>query len=127
MKKNTKVLVIDDESHICRVIEVKLQKYGYQVHYACNGKEGLEVIQRLKPQIVITDINMPVMDGKAFCLQSNPWKQLWPFLTVVITARINPEDRTWASKLQDTLFMEKPFSTSVLKEHIEQYLEMQTP
>ena len=122
MKNKTKVLVVDDESHIRRVIEVKLKKYGFDVIYAPNGKEGLSLLEKEKPRVMITDINMPVMDGRELCEKSEPLKRTWSFLTVIITARINPEDRTWVSDLTDTIFMEKPFSTSVLKEHIETYM-----
>lgn len=117
--------MVDDESHIRRVIEVKLKNYGYQVLYAQNGLEGLDIIRVEQPQVVITDINMPILNGRELCEKSNPWKQARPFLTMIITARIDPEDRHWVSEMQDTLFLEKPFSTSALKKHIEQYLERQ--
>ena len=123
MRNNKKVLVVDDESHIRRVIEVKLKKYGFDVIYAPNGREGLKVLQEEKPSVMITDINMPVMDGRELCEKSDPFKCDWSFLTVIITARINPEDRTWVVDLTDTIFLEKPFSTSVLKDQIEMYLE----
>ncbi|MGD8834408.1 MAG: response regulator [Desulfobacteraceae bacterium] len=123
MKTNNKVLVVDDESHIRRVIEVKLKKYGFDVIYAPNGSEGLKVLEKEKPSVMITDINMPVMDGRELCEKSDSYKNDWSFLTVIITARINPEDRTWVSEMTDTIFLEKPFSTSVLKDKIETYLE----
>jgi DNA-binding response OmpR family regulator len=115
--------VVDDESHIRRVIEVKLKKYGFDVIYAPNGSEGLKVLEKEKPSVMITDINMPVMDGRELCEKSDSYKNDWSFLTVIITARINPEDRTWVSEMTDTIFLEKPFSTSVLKDKIETYLE----
>jgi len=126
LEKKTKVLVVDDESHIRRVIEVKLKNYGYHVLYAQNGLEGLDLIRQEEPQVVITDINMPILNGRELCERSNPWKQVRPFLTMIITARIHPDDRNWVSEMQDTLFLEKPFSTSALKQHIEQYLERPT-
>lgn len=115
--------MVDDESHIRRVIAVKLKNYGYKVLYAHNGLEGLYLIQHEKPKIVITDINMPILNGRELCEKSNPLKKIRPFLTMIITARVNPEDRSWVSEMQDTFFLEKPFSTSALKKHIEQYLE----
>jgi DNA-binding response OmpR family regulator len=115
--------VVDDESHIRRVIEVKLKKYGFDVIYAPNGLEGLKALREQKPGVMITDINMPLMDGRQLCEKSDPYKSNWSFLTVIITARINPEDRTWVAELTDTIFLEKPFSTSVLKDRIETYLE----
>jgi CheY-like chemotaxis protein len=122
LKANKKILVIDDEAHIRRVIEVKLKKQGYQAMVAKNGKEGLDIIQTQKPDVVITDLNMPEMDGKTLCEKTNDLKKEQPFLTIIITARISPGERDWVDDMQDTIFMEKPFSPSKMMECIKQYL-----
>jgi DNA-binding response OmpR family regulator len=122
LENNNKILVIDDEAHIRRVLEIKLKKQGYQVMMAKNGEEGFEIIQKQKPDIVISDINMPLMDGKALCEKTNGLKKDRPFLTIIITARINPEDRYWIDNMQDTLFMEKPFSPARIVEAVERYI-----
>jgi DNA-binding response OmpR family regulator len=114
-------LIIDDEPHIRRVIELKLKQRGYQVFEAKDGEEGLELIHRLCPDAVITDIMMPKLDGKALCEQTNGLKKKRPFLTLIITCRISFDERSWVSKMQDTLFMEKPFSPSRLLECIDRY------
>ena len=121
MDKDRKILVVDDEAHIRRVIEIKLKKRGYQVIMAENGQEGLDIIQKEHPAVVISDINMPVMDGRTLCEKTNPLKKEHPFLTIMVTARILPEDRNWVSNMQDTLFLEKPFSPAEIMDHIEQY------
>ena len=121
MRNNKKVVVIDDEAHIRRVIEIKLQKHGYQVMTAKNGKEGLNLIKTQKPDVVISDIMMPKMDGKALCEETNVLKKDYPFLTIIMTCRIAADDESWISGMQDTLFMEKPFSPNKLIENLEQY------
>ena len=121
MANNKKVLVIDDEAHIRRVIEIKLKKRGYQVITAINGKEGLNLIKTQKPDVVISDIMMPQMDGKALCEISNALKKERPFLTIIITCRISPDEEDWTNEMKDTLFMEKPFSPARLIECIDQY------
>ena len=121
MRSNKKVLIIDDEPHIRRVIELKLKQRGYQVFEAKDGEEGLELIYRLCPDAVITDIMMPKLDGKALCEQTNRLKKERPFLTLIITCRISLDERSWISKMQDTLFMEKPFSPSRLLECLDRY------
>jgi len=118
---NKKILVIDDEVHVRRVIEIKLKNKGYEVVTAANGLEGLEIIKAQKPDAVITDINMPGMDGEALCRLTDVLKIERPFLTIVMTARISPEERNWISKLKDTQFMEKPFSPSKLLDAINKY------
>ena len=67
MAINKKILVIDDEAPIRRVLELKLKNRGYQVITAKNGVEGLEIIKTQQPDAVITDIMMPEMDGKTHC------------------------------------------------------------
>jgi CheY-like chemotaxis protein len=122
LENNKKILVIDDEAHIRRVLEVKLKIRGYQVLMAKNGQEGIDIIKEHEPDIVITDINMPIIDGKTLCEKTNGLKKERSFLTIVITARINPEERAWISNMQDTRFFEKPFSPAKIVEVIEEYL-----
>jgi len=114
-------LIVDDEAHIRRVLEVKLKKEGMQVMMASNGQEALSLIQENRPDVVITDINMPIMDGKTLCIQTNPLKKEKTFLTIVVTARIEPQDNVWVNALQDTLLMEKPFSPMEILQKIKSY------
>ena len=121
MQSNKKILVIDDEAPIRRVIALKLKNHGYWVQTAGDGEEGLRIIQAEKPQVVITDINMPRLDGKRLCEQTDHLKQERDFLTIVLTARISTDERRWIEKMHQTQFMEKPFSPSKLVDCIEQY------
>ena len=121
METNKKILVVDDEAHIRRVIEIKLKKRGYQVVTAINGKEGLKLIETQRPDVVITDIMMPELDGKTLCERTNRLKKERSFLTIVMTCRISPDEESWTDDMQDTLFIEKPFSPARLVECIDQY------
>jgi len=118
-----KVLIIDDDAHIRKVIELKLKKAGYQIIVAGNGEEGFELIEVLKPDAVVSDINMPKMDGKTLCLKTNPLKQERPFLTIIISARISLDDEEWIKDMTDTQFMEKPFSPNKLLGAIDRYFQ----
>ena len=122
MEVNKKVLIVDDEAPIRRVLEFKLKNSGYQVLIAHNGRQGLELIKTEQPDAVVTDIMMPELDGQQLCEQSNALKQARPFLTIVVTCRIAQDEQQWINQLQDTLFMEKPFSPARLVECIDQYL-----
>ncbi len=118
---NPRILIIDDDVSIRRVIELKLKNRGYDVLTARNGEEGLRMIHAEKPDAVITDINMPGMDGKTLCERTDPLKAESSFLTIVLTARISPDERRWIARMKDTGFMEKPFSPSKLLEQIDHY------
>jgi CheY-like chemotaxis protein len=92
---------------------------------AKNGVEGLKLIEAQQPDAVITDIMMPEMDGKTLCHRTNGLKKERPFLTIVVTCRISSEEQQWVNSMQDTLFLEKPFSPSQLLDCVEQYFENQ--
>lgn len=122
MEVNKKVLIVEDEAPIRRVLEFKLKNSGYRVLIAKNGTQGLDLIKTQQPDAVITDIMMPEMDGRQLCEQSNVLKKKRPFLTIVVTCRIAQDEQQWINQMQDTVFMEKPFSPARLVECIDQYL-----
>lgn len=123
MSKVKTVLVVDDDAYIRRIIQLKLSKNGYHVLAAKNGQEGLDLITAEKPDVVISDINMPKIDGKSLCRITDKMKVDRKFLTIVLTARISQDERRWVDKLTDTLFMEKPFSPAKLIETINRYFK----
>jgi PAS domain S-box-containing protein len=76
-----KILLIDDEEDILKVLSMSLQIDGYEVVTASNGNEGVELFKQTSPQIVLTDIKMPGMDGLQVLKQI---KQLAPYVEVII-------------------------------------------
>jgi two-component system alkaline phosphatase synthesis response regulator PhoP len=69
-----KVLVVDDEPDIVELLQYNLDKEGYEVSVAQNGKEAVEKANRINPDIILLDVMMPVMDGITACqqLRANP-------------------------------------------------------
>jgi CheY-like chemotaxis protein len=121
LQTNKKILVVDDDVHIRRVVELKLKKSGYDVVSAINGQDGLNMIQNEQPDAVVTDIMMPKVTGKTLVLKTNDLKKTRRFLTVVMTSSVNPEDIGWAERMEDTVLMKKPFSPSRLVSCIDDY------
>ena len=66
MSKEKHILVVDDEVSITEMMQFVLEDQGYDITTAGNGKEGLERIQAQKPDLIITDISMPDMEGIEF-------------------------------------------------------------
>jgi len=120
---NKKILIIDDEAYIRRVLELKLKNKGYEVLTASDGEEGFALIESRQPDVVVSDIMLPKLDGRALCERTIPIKEKRPFLTIVVTARINPDERDWIAQMPETIFMEKPFSPKKILDAIEKYLE----
>ena len=61
-----KILIIEDERYLLDMYAMKFKQCGYQVVVAANGKEGLEVARKKKPDLILLDLVMPVMDGYEF-------------------------------------------------------------
>ena len=61
-----KILVVDDESNITEAVFQLLREKGYEVATASNGKEGLNKLNRFQPDLILTDISMPDMEGIEF-------------------------------------------------------------
>jgi CheY-like chemotaxis protein len=121
LDRHKKILVVDDEAPIRRVLELKLKNGGYEVLLAEDGEAALRVIEKERPDAVVTDLNMPRMDGKQLCETTNHLKRDRTFLTIIMTARIIPDEEQWIKTMQETVFMEKPFSPSSILECIDRY------
>ena len=107
-----KLLLIDDEPDIIRVLSISLKVDGYQVATAYNGNEALEVFEREKPPIVITDIKMPGMDGLEVLRKI---KALEPETEVIIiTGHGDIDNAVEALKLGASDFINKPVRDEAL-------------
>lgn len=103
------LLVVEDIPDILRLLDATLTFKGYRVVTASNGEEALEVIQKERPALVITDILMPRMDGFSLVhrLRINPETRDIPVVFLSATY-IAPEDKAFALTIGATRFIEKP-------------------
>ena len=114
----TRIVIADDEPHVLRVLKMSLEKEGYTVEVCANGRDALELIQRAPPDVLITDIQMPLMDGEELCRniqQSMPERN---FLIFVLTSRTEIEHRQWSREISNLQFLEKPVSIRELTEKL---------
>jgi CheY-like chemotaxis protein len=112
----TRIVIADDEPHVLRVLKMSLEKEGYTVEVCANGRAAFELIQRAPPDVLITDIQMPLMDGEELCRniqQSMPERK---FLIFVLTSRTEIEHREWSREISNLQFLEKPVSIRELTE-----------
>ena len=65
--KKTKILIIDDEPGLIKMVRIRLEANGYEVVSARNGEEGIEKVKSEIPDLIILDIMMPKMDGYEVC------------------------------------------------------------
>ena len=105
-----RVLIVDDEPHVIRVLNLALSRIGVKVDEAYNGSSALEYLQLQQPDAVITDIDMPRMDGRTLCHKISEMFPDRAFPIVIMTARAELEHRDWARSIPNLTFMEKPLS-----------------
>jgi two-component system chemotaxis response regulator CheY len=98
-----------------------LHNKGYEVFTASNGTEGIEKFNLYHPDVVITDVKMPGMDGQALCEQINSTNYEKPYLIIVITCSVSDGNMRWINNMRDTLLLEKPFSPTRVLEAIEKH------
>ncbi len=116
-----KILIADDEPHVLRVLKLSLEKEGYAVETCANGKEALTRLEQEHPDILITDIQMPLMNGEELCRHIEQHMPERKFLIFVLTSRTEIEHREWSRDINNLLFLEKPVSIRSLLEKIEGY------
>ena len=112
---NTKrILVADDEAHMLRVVKLFLERAGYRVSTASNGREALDSILLDPPDVLLTDINMPHMTGQQLCMALQEQLPGRKFPIFVMTSMTDREHRDWTSTIPNTALLEKPVSMRVL-------------
>lgn len=103
----TTVLIVDDEPGVLSVLEEAMHRQGYQTTLAANGAEALDQARRLKPDLCIVDINLPVMSGFDFLEKLRRDDQHTPVL--LLSARDSEEDVTKGLRYGADDYVRKPF------------------
>lgn len=122
------LLVVEDDPDILNLLQTTLNFNGYRVVTARNGNEGLEVIQKGHPTIVIADIMMPNLDGFGFVhrLRINPETRTIPVVFITATY-VSLEDREFALNIGATRFIEKPIELDDFLKTIKELLVHDAP
>lgn len=116
-----RILIADDEAYVARVLKLSLERAGYQVEWASNGKLALERVHANPPDVLITDIQMPVMTGQELCARIQEELPQRQFLIFVVTSRTEVEHREWSARISNLMFLEKPISMRTLLAKLEEY------
>ena len=116
------VLIIDDNIDIRTYLRSVLSE-KYNVSEAVDGKVGLELARKIVPDIVLSDIMMPVMDGLAFCQQLKTDKAISHIPVILLTARSLDEQRAEGYEHGADAYLSKPFSLRLLLSRIDNLIE----
>lgn len=121
-----KILTCDDEKHIVRLIQVNLERQGYEVITAYNGAECLEKVASEKPDLLVLDVMMPEMTGFEVLekLKADPETHDLPI--IMLTARAQDSDvlRGWQSGVE--CYLTKPFNPMELIAFVKRIFSMES-
>ena len=116
------VLIIDDNIDIRTYLRSVLSE-KYNVSEAADGKAGLELARKIVPDMVLSDIMMPVMDGLAFCQQLKTDKAISHIPVILLTARSLDEQRAEGYEHGADAYLSKPFSLRLLFSRIDNLIQ----
>jgi two-component system alkaline phosphatase synthesis response regulator PhoP len=117
-----KVLIVDDEIHIVHVVAIKLRNNGYEVISADNGAEALDLALKEKPDIIVTDFQMPVMTGMELVEKLRQHEETRDIPVIMLTARSFAVPQEQQESLHISGCLSKPFSPKELLGNIEDIL-----
>ena len=126
-EEKKKVLCIEDEPEMIDLIKLILERKGFEVVGAVGGAEGLEVIRREKPDLILLDLMMPEVDGWEVFRQIRADEQLKPIPVIVVTAKAQSIDKVLGlhiAKVDD--YVTKPFGPQELLRSVNKVLAMKT-
>jgi DNA-binding response OmpR family regulator len=107
MEPNKKIVVIDDEPSVQEVVRGYLEKDGYLVYVAGNGRDGLALAERAKPGLVVLDLMLPDVSGEEICREIRSRSDV-PIL--MLTAKASEDERVGGLALGADDYLTKPFS-----------------
>lgn len=125
-KKETsqmKILIVDDEPDLVSTVEYRLKFADCEVVTASNGEEGLEQARAEKPDLILLDTNMPVMNGHEMLERLRADAALKHIPVLMLTARCEPQDIAAASAHGVTDYVTKPFDFAELMAKIQMALK----
>jgi CheY-like chemotaxis protein len=116
-----RILIVDDEPHVIRVLKLYLTRDGHEIESATDGAAALAKIRIQAPDLLITDIQMPAMDGKELCSAIHAEFPQRRFPILVMTSTTARENREWVLGIPGTQFLEKPLSPRNLIARVAEY------
>lgn len=108
----TKILLVEDESQIARLIELELNYEGYDVSLAKNGVEGIQFAQQMRPDLILLDCMLPELEGEEVCKRLRDEGN--PVPIIMLTAKDSLEDKVKCLDYGADDYITKPFATEEL-------------
>ncbi|EMR03432.1 response regulator transcription factor [Cesiribacter andamanensis] len=126
MKPQHKVLLVDDEADILELLQYNLEKEGYQVRTALNGKKGVEEARHFSPDLVLLDIMMPEQDGVETCRQLRELPEMQNAYIIFLTARAEEYSEIAAFEVGADDYIIKPIKPRALMSRLSALFRRET-
>ena len=110
------VLVADDDPIILRLLDVNFMLAGYRVERAMHGQQALDLARETRPDLVVLDLMMPGVDGLEVCRRLKAGEETKDVPIIILSARVQDEDRQRSYALGVSEFVTKPFDPAELIE-----------
>jgi DNA-binding NarL/FixJ family response regulator len=117
------VLLVDDEPGLRQAVQAYLEDSGFTVHVASNARDGLELLQQTSPELVISDVMMPQVDGYQFLKQLRDDPRFESLPVVFLTARGMTADRIQGYQAGCDAYLSKPFDPDELVAIVQNLLD----
>lgn len=121
-----KILIVDDNEHVLKLLKISLEKADYDVYQASNGDEGLEKAKEVLPDLIISDVMMPMTDGIEFCWMIRDNSPIPMVSFIFLTSLEDQEMEIRGFRAGADEYLVKPVDRSVLLEKVETLLERAT-
>ena len=123
MAEQKRVLIIDDEPDILKVIVFRLKKAGYEIIVSDNGKDGIDCAKKQRPDLILLDLYLPVIDGYEVCkrIKSDQDLKKIPIIFITASQAAEVKDKMQSSGADDYII--KPFEPAELLQKIEKYIK----
>jgi CheY-like chemotaxis protein len=114
-----KILIVEDEEDIIRILGLRVEMYGYDAVFACNGEVALIKTREEKPDLILLDIRMPDLNGLEFMNRLFTDEEICHIPVIMVTAYAEPEIEARCLEMGARFYVTKPFDLEYLKSCIE--------
>jgi two-component system, OmpR family, alkaline phosphatase synthesis response regulator PhoP len=125
VKMARKILVVDDQENIARIVRMMLENKGYTTIWAGDGAEALRLAKTEEPDLILLDVMLPKIDGFKVCRLLKFDKKYSHIPIVLLTAKSSPGDKQTGREVGADYYLEKPFQPVQLIQVIEQLLSLE--
>ena len=109
-----KVLIVDDEPSIAKILRKQLEVAGFEVTVAVDGEDGLAKVREWKPELVLLDVMLPKINGHEVCKTLKADPELKGIPVIMLTAKTQRQDQDLAQQQGADAFLTKPFQLAEL-------------